>query len=117
MVGVEETTVGAGQLMRAAPYILGAAACYTAAMVLMKMWGAWSWPLMAAALIAVSVGAVWFDILALREERLGMIYVSVLAVESLLIAAVAVGLFGESFSTREAAGMALIVAGTAVAWS
>ena len=117
MIGAEETTMGAGPLLRAAPYILGAAACYTATMVLMKMWGAWSWPLMAAALIAASVGAVWFDILALREERLGFIYVSVLAVESLMIAAVSVGLFGESFSNREAAGMALIVAGTAVAWS
>jgi multidrug transporter EmrE-like cation transporter len=117
MVGGEETAMGAGPLMRAAPCILGAAACYTATMVLMKLWGAWSLPLMAGALIAASVGAVWFDILALREERLGMIYVSVLAVESLMIVAVSVGLFGESFSSREAAGMALIVAGTAVAWS
>jgi multidrug transporter EmrE-like cation transporter len=117
MVGVEVTTMGAGGLVRATPYILGAAACYTVAMVLMKLWGSAAWPLMAAALIAVSVGAVWFDILALRQERLGMIYVSVLAVEALMIAAVAVGVFGESFSTREAAGMALIVAGAAVAWS
>lgn len=109
---------GAGSAMlRAAPFILGAAACYTITMMLMKVWGHWPLALMIGALAVASIGALWFDILALREERLGMVYVSILLVEAVMIAAASVWLFGESFSAREGLGVALMVGGAALAWS
>lgn len=104
--------------MVTAVWIFGSAAFYTATMILMKMWGD-GVPrlLMAAGILGFFVLAAWFEILALRIERLGLIYVSILAVEVVMIAAVSVVLFGETFSAREVAGAALIVAGTALAWS
>jgi multidrug transporter EmrE-like cation transporter len=46
-----------------------------------------------------------------------MVYVLILGVECVLIAIASALWFGESFSTKEIFGGALIVAGTAIAWS
>jgi small multidrug resistance pump len=116
MTMLEGTGAGSAML-RAAPFILGAAACYTITMILMKMWGHWPLALMVGALALASVGALWFDILALREERLGMVYVSILLVEAVMIAVASVLLFNEGFSAREGLGMALMIGGAALAWS
>ena len=65
---------------------------------------------------AFAVGAVT-ELSALRVERLGLIYVLILGAECLIIALASVWLFEERFTTRELAGAALIVAGTALAWA
>lgn len=94
---------------------LGAAALYTAGMVAMKLWGATP-TLVAAMVIAVTlVGAVGLEIMALRIDRLGMVYVAILAAETLMIMGVAHFGFGERLTSREALGAAFIVAGAAIA--
>jgi hypothetical protein len=94
---------------------LGAAALYTVAMIAMKLWGV-APPIVAAAVIAVTlVGAVGLEVAALRMDRLGMVYIAILAAETLMVMGVAHFGFGERLSMREAAGAAFIVAGAALA--
>lgn len=98
-------------------FIIGSAVFYAGSMIAMKYWGQTS-PLLLLAVIAVLVGAgVWLEIGALQAERLGMVYVLILGVECVLIAIASALWFGESFTFREILGGALIVAGTAIAWS
>ena len=98
--------------------ILASAASYSVAMIAMKLWGVHG---ATPAIVTVAVLALLLaggvEVLALREERLGMIYVGILGAECVLIALASAWLFGESFTTREIAGAALIVAGTALAWA
>ena len=56
-------------------------------------------------------------LLALREERLGIIYTGILGAEVVLIAIASFFLFGENFSHREAIGIALVILGTTLAWA
>jgi multidrug transporter EmrE-like cation transporter len=71
-----------------------------------------------ALVIGVSVVlAVAMEVAALREARLGMVYVAILGAECVMMALVCHFGFGETFSGREVAGAALIVLGTAVAWA
>lgn len=98
--------------------ILASAASYSVAMIAMKLWGLHgATPVIVAVAVAALLLAGGIEILALREERLGMIYVGILGAECILIAAASFWLFGESFTSREIAGAALIVAGTALAWA
>ncbi len=97
--------------------ILGSAVLYAAAMVLMKYWGQVP-PVLLLTVIALLIGGgVYFEIGALQLERLGMVYVLILGLEVIVIAVASIFLFGESFSWKEIAGGALILAGTAIAWS
>jgi len=61
--------------------------------------------------------ALLSEIMALKAERLGMIYVTILACEVGLIALLSCLFFGESFSGKELAGCLLIVIGTGLAWA
>lgn len=98
-------------------FVIGSAVFYAGSMIAMKYWGQTS-PMLLLAVIALLVGAgVWMEIGALQTERLGMVYVLILGVECILIAIASALWFGESFSVREILGGALIVAGTAIAWS
>ena len=98
-------------------FIIGSAVFYTGSMIAMKYWGQTS-PLLLLAVIGIFVsGGIWFEIGALQTERLGMVYVLILGVECVLIAIASALWFGESFSMKEIIGGALIVAGTAIAWS
>ncbi|MEM0988684.1 MAG: hypothetical protein AAGK00_07365 [Pseudomonadota bacterium] len=98
-------------------FILASAGCYSIAMVAMKFWGQGATPLIIAVTIAAVIVGVGLEIEALRTERLGLIYVGILGVECILIAAASWWLFGESFTLKEIAGAALIVVGTALAWA
>lgn len=94
-----------------------AALFYVGAMVAMKLWTEAPSALILVAIVgAMAVGA-GFEISALRGERLGMIYVTILGVEVIMIALVAVLVMGEGFSPRECVGCVLVVLGTALAWS
>ncbi|SEA73689.1 hypothetical protein [Rubrimonas cliftonensis] len=101
--------------MELALLILGAAAFYAGAMILMKFWGA-APPVAMAALIAgaMALGA-WCEVEALRIERLSVIYVAVLGVECLVIAGVSFVALGEDVSPREVLGGLVVVAGVAIA--
>ena len=57
------------------------------------------------------------ELAALREERLGIIYTGILGAGVVLIAIASFFLFGENFSYREAAGIGLVILGTALAWA
>lgn len=98
-------------------FVLGSALFYAASMVVMKFWGQIP-PALIITLIALLVGAgVWFEIGALQTERLGIVYVLILGIECIFIAIASAVLFGETFTMREIIGGAMIVAGTALAWS
>lgn len=96
---------------------LGSAVLYTGAMAAMKIWTQSQSILLLICIAAAIALGTWFEILALKAERLGMIYVTILACEVGLIALISCFYFGETFSTREIAGCLLIVIGTALAWA
>lgn len=58
-----------------------------------------------------------FEVFALRQERLGLIYVGILGAEVIFIGAMTHLYFGESYSARELTGMGLVLVGTAIAWT
>lgn len=97
--------------------IIASASAYAIAMIAMKFWAGNGFSI---AIVAVVVAAVVIGVVAeygaLREERMGVIYVMILGAECLLIGLASIWLFGESFTIREVIGAALIVAGTALAW-
>lgn len=96
---------------------LGSAGLYSVAMIAMKFW--WKIPGIGLSLLimATLLAAATLELAALREERLGIIYTGILGAEVVLIAIASFFLFGENFSMREGIGIALVVAGTALAWA
>ncbi|WP_237215608.1 hypothetical protein [Ruegeria lacuscaerulensis] len=96
---------------------LGSAGLYSIAMISMKFW--WKIPGLGLSLLIVAtlLAAATLELAALREERLGIIYTGILGAEVVLIAIASFFLFGEDFSMREGVGIALVVAGTALAWA
>jgi multidrug transporter EmrE-like cation transporter len=94
--------------------IAGSALFYCIAMIAMKLWD--KLPLAVGIIIigAAIVVAVALEIAALRAERLGYVYVMILAAECVIMAGVSFFAFGESFSPREIAGAGLVVAGALI---
>lgn len=90
---------------------------YCVAMFAMKSWA--ELPSIGLALIIgtalLTAGA--FEVFALRQERLGLIYVGILGAEVVFIALVSLLHFDETYTRREIAGMALVLLGTAIAWT
>lgn len=97
-------------------FIIGSAILYAGAMIAMKFWGQLSPLLLLTVIGALVAGGIWLEIGALQTERLAMVYVLILGAECILIALASALLFGETFTIKEIAGGALIVAGTAIAW-
>ncbi len=97
-------------------FVIGSAVLYAGAMIAMKFWGQFSPILMLAIIGALVAGGVWLEIGALQTERLAMVYVLILGAECILIALASTLWFGETFTIKELAGGAMIVAGTAIAW-
>ena len=96
---------------------LTSALFYCIAMIGMKLW--WSMQSLAVAglIAAALLVAAVFEIAALREERLGLIYVGILGAEVVILGTVSLLHLGEAYSSREIAGMALVLVGTALAWT
>ena len=69
-------------------------------------------PVLAATLIA----AIVLEIHVLKTQRMGSIFVLILSLEVILTMVCAYWVLGENYSLREMAGLAIIVAGIAVAW-
>ncbi|MEM7056898.1 MAG: EamA family transporter [Pseudomonadota bacterium] len=98
-------------------FIVGSAVVYAAAMIVMKYWGQLP-PMLILSLVALLMGiGVAFEINALQVERIGMVYVLILGIEVIVVATASAVLFNETFTWREIVGGAMIVVGTAVAWS
>ena len=87
------------------------------AMIAMK--SCWTIPSIGLALViglALLAGGA-FEVAALKQERLGLIYVGILGAEVVIIGSVSLLHFDEVFSLREVAGITLVLIGTAVAWT
>ena len=96
----------------------GAAAIfYVCAMISMKLWADTPTLLLTGIIAAALLIGTVFEIAALSGERLGMIYVTILALEVVLIGTAACFLFGETYTLKEVAGCLLVLAGTAIAWT
>ena len=104
-------------LQPAAILALGAAAFYCIAMIAMKNLALL--PNIGLVLIAaaalLSAGA--FEVFALRQERLGLIYIGILGAEVIILGMVSLVFFDEAYSGRELLGMGLVLVGTAIAWT
>ena len=96
---------------------LASASFYCVAMVAMKSWWSLPSPAMAGLIAGALLVAAVFEVAALREERLGLIYVGILGAEVVILGAASIWFFGESYSYREVAGIGLVLVGTAIAWS
>lgn len=98
-------------------FALASAVFYCVSMIAMKSFAAtphlWLVPVMGIALAL----AVTFEIFALRQERLGLIYIGILGAEVLIIGLVSLFQFDESYSTREVVGIGIVLIGTAIAWT
>ncbi|MBY8974248.1 hypothetical protein KHP62_00415 [Rhodobacteraceae bacterium NNCM2] len=98
-------------------FVIASAGFYAVAMIAMKFWGQAPSYAIGLLIALMLLGGAWTEIEALKSERLGLIYVGILGAEVILIAAASWFLFGENFSTRELAGAAFILVGTALAWA
>ena len=111
-------TLGSGRgSMSITLFVFGSAIFYAAAMIAMKFWGQIPPALLLTAIALLMGGGIYFEIGALQVERIGMVYVLILGIEVVVIALASALWFGESFTWKEITGGALIVLGTAVAWS
>jgi small multidrug resistance pump len=90
---------------------------YCVAMVAMKSQA--ELPSVGLALIigAALLTAATFEVFALRNERLGLIYVGILGAEVVILGTISLLHFDETYSVRELAGMGLVLVGTAIAWA
>ena len=90
---------------------------YCVAMVAMKSLA--ELPSIGLALIiaAALLTAGAFEVFALRQERLGLIYIGILGAEVLILGAISFLHFDETYTVRELAGMGLVLIGTAIAWT
>jgi len=98
-------------------FIAGSATLYVGSMVAMKLWGQTPAALTGLVIVLCLFGAVALEIMALRLDRMGMVYAAILGVEVVLLMLVSHFGFGERLTLREGAGVALIAAGAALAWS
>ena len=90
---------------------------YCVAMVAMKSWA--ELPSVGLALIigAALLTAGAFEAFALRQERLGLIYVSILAAEVVFLGTLSFFHFDETYTARELVGMGIVLVGIAIAWT
>ena len=88
-----------------------AAVGYALATLLMKLTAQSTTAVLIAAIGIVLAVTVTSEIFLLRQMKLGMAYVTIIATETLLVLA-ATFLFGETLTTKEIIGGALVVTGT-----
>jgi drug/metabolite transporter (DMT)-like permease len=90
---------------------------YCVAMVAMKSWA--ELPSLGVALVigAALLTAGAFEVFALRHEKLGLIYIGILGAEVLILGTFSWLYFNETYTSRELAGMCIVLIGTAIAWT
>lgn len=84
---------------------------YAGATVVMARFGNGPGPVLAAVVGIALLVAVLAEIAALRHLPIGIVYLTILGIETLLVL-VAATWFGQSFGFREASGATMILAGT-----
>lgn len=87
--------------------------CYVLATVAMKQVASGAGLAAIAMLAACLAAGAAFEVLTFQRASVGSAYVAILGVESLLIIAFAVAI-GEGLTAREAAGVVLVIGGTAI---
>lgn len=90
---------------------------YCIAMVAMKSWAEIPSIFLALIIGAALLTAGAFEVWALRQERLGIIYVGILGGEVIILGTISFLLFEETYTARELSGMGIVLIGTAIAWS
>ncbi|SLN39520.1 hypothetical protein ROA7450_01879 [Roseovarius albus] len=90
---------------------------YCIAMFAMKSWTETSSVVLVLAIGAALLTGGAFEMMALKQERLGLIYVGILGAEVVFIGSASLVHFEETYSTREVAGMGIVLIGTAIAWT
>ena len=93
---------------------LGSAVFYVAATFVMKYWGSLGAGSALLLIVITLGGAVLLEVIALREAKLGYLYVVILGIECVLAMVAACYILRESYSPQEFLGVALIVVGLAV---
>lgn len=90
---------------------------YCVAMVAMKTWAELPSVGLALIIAAALLTAGAFEVFALKQERLGLIYVGILGAEVIFLGVLSLFHFDESYSKRELVGMGIVLIGTAIAWT
>ena len=90
---------------------LGSAVCYVLATYGMKLFSTDATATALLIILFTLAGAATFEIIALKFERVGFLYIAILGFECILIALVSFFVLGESFSAKELAGLGGIVIG------
>jgi multidrug transporter EmrE-like cation transporter len=90
---------------------------YCVAMVAMKSWAELPSIGLAVIIAAALLTAGTFEVFALRQEKLGLIYVGILGAEVIILGTISWLHFEETYTNRELAGMGLVLIGTAIAWT
>ena len=85
--------------------------CYVGATFAMKYYDRITLATASVSIVAFLIGAVFFEILALRAERFGLILLLILGIESALGLMISWGWFHETYSPKEIVGFALIIIG------
>ena len=117
MTGVFPAFGALSPTLQVALFSLGSALFYTSSMAAMKQWTLNQSPVLLLVIATTILIGTGLEVMALKVERLGMIYVSILACEVGLIALISCLFFGESFSTKEVIGCLVIITGTALTWA
>ncbi|MEM8688854.1 MAG: hypothetical protein AAGF81_16090 [Pseudomonadota bacterium] len=95
--------------------LLISAGAYVAATYFMKLWISSHHTLLLSALIVITLLiGVASEIFVLKTENMGQVYLIIIGLECVLLAAFAKLALNESYSTTELAGLFLIVTGVAI---
>ncbi len=95
--------------------LLISAGAYVAATYFMKLWVSSHHTLVLSALIVITLLiGVASEIFVLKTENMGQVYLIIIGLECVLVAAFAKLALNETYSTTELAGLFLIVSGVAV---
>ncbi len=105
--------LGLKATLTASPIALAAlsAAFYVTATFAMKSFSLQSSVLTAGLIIALLGAGVTLEIIALRREQLGILYLLILGLEISLAVVVSMLFLGETYSAREILGLVLIASG------
>lgn len=84
---------------------------YVAATMVMKLMGHQPFALLLVPILLTFGTAAWFEVMVLRDGRLGQVFLLIFAFEVVMTALFAIAFLRETYSTREIAGLVVIVTG------
>ena len=90
------------------------AAFYVAATVVMKLFGGFHFALLLVPIAITFFPAAWFEVMVLRDGRLGQVFLLIFAFEIVITAFLAFVVLRETYTAREVLGLVTIVIGIAL---